>query len=294
MSVRLRVTSATAQAIAFVTVLSGAGLLPSMQRPAAAQEPARAEANQLHAAIANGDVDALKYWLDVRHADPQAASASEPVVTPLIRCLTLASRVLDGPATGQGSAAAGGPEAVVGLRTLQDIIALLDAHGATISHDERRRFSAPVIRWYDDAVARPGTPATAAGDAAETTASSTPLPLQPAALAGPASPPPSGPAPSSTSTQQPVIGVASAATLVVVASDPKRSCNGAGHLVFLTNNALLPVTARVVTHTDVPGESKPRTATESIALEQGASWQLGCDRSATRGRVTYELKEWKY
>jgi hypothetical protein len=46
-----------------------------------AQAPSHAEANQLHAAIVNGDVESLRYWLTVRHADASAANAAEPGIT---------------------------------------------------------------------------------------------------------------------------------------------------------------------------------------------------------------------
>src|SRR3954468_4995728 len=69
------------------------------------QGRARAEANQLHAAIVNGDVAALQYWLTVRYADASAASDEAPGVTPLARCLGLAARVLDGPEKAQTDSA---------------------------------------------------------------------------------------------------------------------------------------------------------------------------------------------
>ena len=64
-----------------------------LERPA--QPAPHADANQLHAAIVNGDVESLRYWLTVRHANVSAANAAEPDVTPLQRCLGLAARVLD-------------------------------------------------------------------------------------------------------------------------------------------------------------------------------------------------------
>ena len=64
---------------------------------ARAQAAPHADANQLHAAIVNGDVESLRYWLTVRHAAVSAANAAEPDVTPLQRCLGLAARVLDAP-----------------------------------------------------------------------------------------------------------------------------------------------------------------------------------------------------
>ena len=61
---------------------------------ARAQAAPHADANQLHVALINGDVESLRYWLTVRHADVSAANAAEPDVTPLQRCLGLAARVL--------------------------------------------------------------------------------------------------------------------------------------------------------------------------------------------------------
>src|SRR5512132_4418303 len=73
------------------------GAARTVRAQAQAQGLPHAQANQLHAAIANGDVEALRYWLTVRHADPNAASDQDPGVTPLARCLALAGRVLDEP-----------------------------------------------------------------------------------------------------------------------------------------------------------------------------------------------------
>ncbi len=124
--------------------------LPGIAAGAPAQAVPRAEANQLHAAIANGDVASLRYWLTVRHADPAAPNAEDPDVTPLERCLGLAGRVLDAPA-GQQAASPGAAAPVVGLRVLQDMVALLDAHGARLADADRKKFSEPVLRWFDDA-----------------------------------------------------------------------------------------------------------------------------------------------
>src|SRR5436190_20914916 len=66
--------------------------LPGAAPRTHAQALPHAAANQLHAAIANGDVEALEYWLSARHADPNAATDQEPSVTPLGRCLALAGR----------------------------------------------------------------------------------------------------------------------------------------------------------------------------------------------------------
>jgi hypothetical protein len=266
-----------------VTVVLSAALAA----PAAAQDLARAQANQLHAAIANGDVEALKYWLDVRHADPNASNASEPGLTPLARCLALAGRVLDGTAVSTSSA--NGP--AVGLRVLQDMVALLDARGAKLTDAERSNASSPVLRWYDDAVGHP--PAAQSASAPASTAAAT-SPAGPPATPPNAAATPSAPASATTQVPPPVIDIARRETLVVVSPDAKRSCNGNGHVIFLVNNALMPITARVSTRTEKAGEAKPQTRTDTYALEQGANWELGCDTLPGGGRVKYELKEWRY
>ena len=117
---------------------------------ALAQGGRRADANQLHAAIVNGDVESLRYWLNDRHADASAANAAEPDITPLGRCVGLAARTLD--ATDNSSP-------VVRLSTLQAMVTLLYQHGARLSDAERRRLSGPALRWYDDAVSTPAAPA---------------------------------------------------------------------------------------------------------------------------------------
>src|SRR5262245_15191959 len=55
----------------FVAWRGAAGIASTQPSPGA-------EANQLHAAIVNGDVESLRYWLEARHTDPSSANASEP------------------------------------------------------------------------------------------------------------------------------------------------------------------------------------------------------------------------
>src|SRR5262245_40041594 len=135
-------------------MLVGCLLFVAWRGPAAIgsiQASPDAEANQLHAAIVNGDVESLRYWLEIRHADASSANASEPDVTPLERCLGLATRVLDVPPDGER----GSPEIAanaVSLRVLQQIVMLLHTHGARLTEADRQHFSGPVVRWYDDAV----------------------------------------------------------------------------------------------------------------------------------------------
>ncbi len=111
--------------------------------PSAQAQAPHADANQLHEAIVNGDVESLRYWLTVRHADVSAANAAEPDVTPLERCLGLAARVLDAPPdANRESTERSSPS--VGLRTLQSLVTLLHDHGAQVAEVDRRRFSGPV------------------------------------------------------------------------------------------------------------------------------------------------------
>ena len=111
-----------------------------------AQGGPRPDANQLHAAIVNGDVESLRYWLNDRHADASAANAAEPDITPLKRCVGLAARTLG--ATDDSSP-------VIRLSTLQAMVTLLYQHGARLSDAERRQLSGPALRWYDDIVLTP-------------------------------------------------------------------------------------------------------------------------------------------
>jgi hypothetical protein len=244
-------------------------------------QAARAEANQLHAAIENGDVEALRYWLTARHVDPDAPNADQPDVTPLARCLVLASRVLDGPSA---TPAPPGAPPSPGLRTLQDMVALLDAHGATLAEPDRRRFSAPVLRWYDDAVGH-----AAATDApAPTPAIAGPPP--PAVPSKPASPQP--PEPEQPSAAAPATPPSWLAT-VSIAPDPKKPCNGTGHRVFLQNGTTLAIVANVTTSEDATAGAKARSRTHRYAVDPQGVWELGCDVSAHGATVRYELTDWK-
>jgi hypothetical protein len=242
----------------------------------ARQADSHAEANQLHAAIDNGDVDALRYWLSNRHADANAPNAHDPDVTPLARCLALAARVLDGSAPTQTQAATGdassaGP--VIGLRTLQEMVALLDDHGARLTDADKRRFSAPVLRWYADAVSPPA-------------AASPKPPSEPDA---PATPPPASTTPPepAKSTRPPK------PALVVISPDPRKACNGIGHRLFLLNKTEMAITATVTTYTNAPSQSNPSSSTSTYIVGPSGSWELGCNASADGGSVRYELNGWK-
>jgi hypothetical protein len=222
-----------------------------------AQGDPRAAANQLHAAIANGDVEALRYWLDVRQADASAGNAAEPGVTPLERCVGLAARTLDASRPPDG-------QAPIALRTLQDMVALLHARGARLTEAERSPFSTPVLRWYDDAV---GTPA---------------------------APPPARPAPATQATERtggPPIAFARAT--VLVSASPRESCNGGGHVVYLVNQTSLSVTATVTTREDAAGTTAGNQKSDSYAVDADTAWRLGCSVSADGRSVRYVLNDWR-
>jgi hypothetical protein len=251
--------------------------------PARGQALPGAEANQLHAAIENGDVDALRYWLTARHVDSNATPASQSDLTPLAHCLRLAARVLDGPA----SPPAGGTvqaTPAVGLRVLQDMVTLLDEHGARLADSDRQRFSAPVIRWYEDAVSRrvSATGPTTATAPAETAAT-----------------PEAPPVPSTTPTQpsnaadSDEAGPFSRKGLVVLVLDPRKECNHTGHMVFIENRMLLGARVTVSTHEDAKGPSKAKSRTDTYAVDPQGSWALGCDVTRDGAPVRYVLDSWQ-
>jgi len=223
---------------------------------AEAQAASHADANQLHAAIVNGDVESLRYWLTVRHADVSAASAAEPDVTPLQRCLGLASRVLDAPpAADHLSNDSSNPP--VDLRTLQNMVTLLHEHGASVTEADRQRFSGPVLRWYDDAVSPPPAP-----------------PVQPAAAPA----------------NQPVVSLR--LKPVVLMMSPRESCNGGGHAVYLVNQSQLSVTARV-TMFEASDKTNDTQKSDTYTVNPDSSWRLGCDTSKDGRSVRYVLDAWR-
>ena len=223
-----------------------------------AQGDPRAAANQLHAAIVNGDVESLRYWLDVRHADASAANAAEPDVTPLERCVGLAARTLGVPSAADREAP------VVGVRALQGMAALLHAHGARLTDAERSPFAEPVLRWYDDAVSTSAAPA-----------STRPAPA--GATADPASKP----------------AITLSLATVLVQTQPRESCNGSGHAVYLVNQRNMSITATVAIHEDAAGATDGRSKSETLAVDADSSWRLGCDVSADHRGVRYELNDWR-
>ena len=225
---------------------------------ARAQTAPHADANQLHVAIVNGDVESLRYWLTVRHADVSAANAAEPDVTPLQRCLGLAARVLDPPPdAARNPNESSSPS--VGLRTLQSMVTLLHDHGARVAEVDRPRFSGPVLRWYDDAV----------------------------------SPPPAAPAvqPAAAPANQPVIGLV--LKPVFTATSSRESCNGGGHAVYLVNQSQLSVVAHVTMFVDAKENTNGKQESESYTVNPDSSWRLGCDTSKDGRSVRYVLNAWR-
>jgi len=225
-----------------------------------AQGDPRAAANQLHAAIVNGDVESLRYWLDVRHADAMAANAAEPDVTPLERCVGLAAWTLGTPSAGERETR--GP--VVSLRALQDMAALLHDHGARLTDAERSQFAEPVLRWYDDAVSTPAAPAPAHPETAKAAT-----------------------APSSKS------AIALGLATVLVKTELRESCNGNGHAVYLVNQRELSITAKVTVNEDPAGTTSGSQKSESYTVDADSSWRLGCDVSADGRTVRYVLNNWR-
>jgi hypothetical protein len=228
---------------------------------ARAQAAPHADANQLHLAIVNGDVESLRYWLTVRHADVSAANAAEPDVTPLQRCLGLAARVLDAPPDADRNST-GRSSPPVGLRTLQSMVTLLHDHGARIDEVDRRRFSAPVLGWYDDAVSPRSGPAETEPGAA------------PAAQAN-----------------QPVISLV--LKPVFTATSPRESCNGGGHPVYLVNQSQLSVVANVTMFVDAKEKTNGNQESDTYTVNPDSSWRLGCDTSKDGRSVRYVLDSWR-
>jgi hypothetical protein len=249
---------------------------PGAAAVAPIQATARAEANQLHAAIANGDVESLRYWLQVRKADASVANATEPDVTPLERCLGLAARVLDAPSGGgRDSRPAATPP--VGLRVLQEMVILLHERGARLTDADRQRFSGPVLRWYDDAVSPADAPARPAAPQSE--------PPQPAAPAAPGA----AQAPASSSKSDVTFGVAG----IAITTDTRTACKDGGHTVYLVNTTQLSVTATVTTYEDGAGTANGGPKSEIYTVDPGSSWRLGCDTSSKGRHVRYELTRWR-
>jgi len=238
-------------------------------RPAVAitatQASPGAEANQLHAAIVNGDVESLRYWLQVRHADASSADVTEPDVTPLERCLDLATRVLDAPPVGEPGLreTAAHP---VSLRVVQEMVTLLHEYGARLTDADRKHFSGAVLRWYEDAV----SPTVA------------PPPAKPAAK-------PTGAA---TSSRKPDLRIRLAGIAITIES--RVSCNSTGHAVYLVNETELSVTATVTTTYEDGDETAGRGGkSDEYVVDRGSSWRLGCDTSTSGRRVRYELTRWR-
>jgi hypothetical protein len=253
------------------------------QSNAQAQAALHADANQLHVAIVNGDVESVRYWLTVRHADVSAPNAAEPDVTPLQRCLGLAARVLDAsPDADRNSNESSNPS--IGLRTLQSMVTLLHDHGARVAEVDRRRFSGPVLRWYDDAVSPRSVPA-------ETEPGTAPAD-SPQPASAPLSPPPGPPVqPTADPANQPVFGLR--LKPVFTTTSLRESCNGGGHAVYLVNQSQLSVTANVTMFVDAPEKTNGNQKRDTYTVNPDSSWRLGCDTSKDGRSVRYLLDAWR-
>ena len=231
---------------------------------ASTQASPGAEANQLHVAIVNGDAEALRYWLQVRHADASKANATEADLTPLERCLGLAAKVLEAPpADGRGSSETAAH--AVSLRVVQEMVMLLHEQGARLTDADRQHVSGPVLRWYDDAVSPSSAPppAKAAANANEVSASSTKA--------------------------NPRIGLAGIAITTV----SRASCNNSGHNVYLVNQMELSVMATVTTYEEGAETASRKQKDDTYTVGPGSSWWLGCDMSTSGRPVRYELTRWR-
>jgi len=303
---RVRVHSLRQDALTALVACLALGV-PGPVRTAHAQALPNAAANQLHAAIVNGDVEALGYWLSARHADPNAVTDQEPSLTPLARCLALAGRVLDEPA-GEGKPSAsnpakanasvantsgpGSPEvpgsapaaAVPGLRVVQDMVTLLYEHGARLTEADRRHTSGPVLRWYDDAVSRPAPGASPVVAPVRT--------APPVAAVDPVQTPATTSTPPAPATP-PVAAARAKRSPVTISPDQRKTCNGSGHRVYLLNTTVMPITATVTTSKDAAAGSTPVTTRDTYSVEPLNGWELGCDTSPNGSAVRYELNGWK-
>ena len=150
---------------------------------------------------------------------------------------------------------------MVSLRTLQAMVTLLYEHGARLTDADRQRFSGPVLRWYDDAVSTPAPPQTD----------------------------PAPPRAAHSSKSAITLGLAT----VLITTDPRESCNGSGHAVYLVNQTQLSVTANVTMYQDGAATTKGSRKSDSYTLDPDSSWRLGCDASADGRTVRYALNAWR-
>jgi hypothetical protein len=220
--------------------------------------------------------------LTVRHADASTANAAEPDVTPLQRCLSLAARVLDAsPDADRHSHESVNPP--VGLRTLSSMVTLLYEHGARVAEVDRRQFSGPVLRWYDDAVSPRSGPA---GNEPDTT------PDSPRSPSAPAAPPPAPPVqPAAPPANQPVLSLLLKPVFTTIS--PRESCNGSGHAVYLVNQSQLSVTAKVTMFVEASEKTNGNQKSDTYTINPDNAWRLGCDTSKDGRSVRYVLDAWR-
>jgi hypothetical protein len=169
----------------------------------------------------------------------------------------------------------------VGLRTLQSMVTLLHDHGARVDEVDRRRFSGPVLRWYDDAVSRSGPAETEPGSAPADSPASAPVSPPPAPSVQPAGAP----------ANQPAFGLR--LKPVFTTMSPRESCNGGGHAVYLVNQSQLSVTANVTMFVDAPEKTNGDQKKDTYTVNPDSSWRLGCDTSKDGRSVRYVLDAWR-
>jgi hypothetical protein len=164
------------------------------------------------------------------------------------------------------------------------MVKLLHDHGARVAEVDRRRFSGPVLRWYDDAVSPRSDPA-------ETEPGRAPADSPPPASA-PVSPPPAPPVqPTAAPANQPAFGLR--LKPVFTSTSPREPCNGGGHAVYLVNQSQLSVTANVTMFVDAPEKTNGDHKSDTYTVNPDSSWRLGCDTSKDGRSVRYVLDAWR-
>jgi len=113
----------------------------------------------------------------------------------------------------------------------------------------------------------------------------------PAASAPPSHADPAPPAAADRSSKPAVIfGL----TTVIVTTNPRESCNGVGHVVYLVNYTQRSVRANVTIYNeDAAGTTNGGGKSDSYTLDADSSWRLGCDASTDGRSVRYVLNAWR-
>jgi hypothetical protein len=82
-------------------------------------------------------------------------------------------------------------------------------------------------------------------------------------------------------------------TTVLVTTNPRESCNGVGHVVYLVNYTQRSVRANVTMYGDAAGTTNGSRKSDSYTLDPDSSWRLGCDASTDGRSVRYVLNAWR-